>query len=341
MSSLKKYADGRLYTCKPDPKTGIYYIHWTTPDRRSKRKTTGARSLREAQPFFDEWCALIGSAAETKGKRRLTCAEIWFLKYSDDDERVKYAWANLKPHFGHLKPRDITQEVEDAYKAKRKVAPSTLRLELSLIRSTWAHAVKLHRLDANEVPVLKPLPAPSPPRERVLSEDEIERLFAAAEKPGRERVRLFLHLALNTAARRTAIQELTWEQVDFGVGVIHYLKPGQAQSRKRRASVPMSDALREVLEEASTRRTGTIVIGAGGRINEAVNAVARDAGVPGVTPHVMRHTAATIMARNGVSLWVIAQILGNTLEQVEKTYAKWQPGRHLDAVNVISQRRVA
>lgn len=44
MSSLKKYADGRLYTCKPDPKTGIYYIHWTTPDRRSKRKTTGARA---------------------------------------------------------------------------------------------------------------------------------------------------------------------------------------------------------------------------------------------------------------------------------------------------------
>jgi integrase len=55
----------------------------------------------------------------------------------------------------------------------------------------------------------------------------------------------------------------------------------------------------------------------------------------------MRHTAATIMARNGVSLWVIAQILGNTLEQVEKNYAKWQPGRHLDAVNLITHRRVA
>jgi len=341
MSSLKKYADGRLYTCKPDPDTGIFYIHWTTPERRSKRKTTGARSLREAQAFFDEWCALIAAEASTKGKRRLTCEEIWALKYDDDEERVRYAWANLKPHFGHLKPREVTQEVEDAYKAKRKVAPSTIRLELSLLRSTWNHAAKIRRLDPMDIPVLDPLPAPSPPRERVLSEEEIERLFAAAEKPGRDRVRLFLHIALNAAARRTAIQELTWEQIDFGVGVIHFLKPGQRQSRKRRASVPMSHALREVLEDASTRRASSFVIGAGGRINEAVNAVARDAGVDGVTPHVMRHTAATIMARNGVSLWVIAQILGNTLEQVEKVYAKWQPGRHLDAVNVISQRRVA
>jgi len=341
MSSLKKFADGRLYTCKPDPETGIYYIHWTTPERRSKRKTTGARSLREAQSFFDEWCALIVSQGETKGRKRLTCAEIWSLKYDEDEERVKYAWANLKPHFGHLKPRDVTQEIEDAYKLKRSVAPSTIRLELSLLRATWNHAVKLRRLDPNDIPVLAPLPAPSPPRERVLSEDEIERLFAAADKPGRDRVRLFLHLALNTAARRTAIQELTWEQVDFSVGVIHYLKPGQVQSRKRRASVPMSDALRAVLTEASLRRKGIFVIGAGARVNEAVNAVARDAGVEHVSPHVMRHTAATIMARNGVSLWVIAQILGNTLEQVEKNYAKWQPGRHLDAVNLITHRRVA
>ena len=338
MSSLKKYADGRVYECRPDPATGIYYIHWTE-ERRSKRKTTGTRSLREAQAFFDEWCRLLEQPAPVR--RRLTCADIWALKYDDDMERVRYAWANLKPHFGHLRPDQVTQEIEDAYKAKRAVAPSTLRLELSLLRSTWNHAVRIRRLKLEDVPVLAPLPEPSPPRERVLSEDEIDRLFAAAEKPGRERVRLFLHIALNAPARRTAIQELTWEQVDFGVGVIHFLKPGQRQSRKRRASVPMSDALRAVLEDASTRRTGSLVIGAGGRINEAVNNVARAAGVEGVTPHVLRHTAATIMARNGVALWVIAQVLGNTVEQVEKVYAKWQPGRHLDAVNLISHRRVA
>ena len=189
--------------------------------------------------------------------------------------------------------------------------------------------MKQKLLNANALHVLDPLPPSSPPRSRVLSEAEIDRLFKAADHPQRERVRLFLWLALHTAARRTAIQELRWDQVDFDIDVIHYLPDGAVQSRKRKASVPISETLKPVLEEAWTRRISntSLVIGSGGKINEPLRLVAEKAGVKGVTPHVMRHTAATIMARSGVSIWVIAQVLGNTVEQVEKVYAKWPSQR--------------
>lgn len=337
MPNLVRYAKGATYECRPEDKTGIYYIHWSAGGR-SKRKTTGTRDVREAQAFFDEWCDLT----ETTGVAapRYTCAELFAMRYGIDGGRAKYAWANLKPIFGHLEPKSVTQELEDRYVRDRGVAQSTIRFELAVLRAVWNFGVAKRLIKLEDTPVLKPLPPKSPPRERWLTDEEIDKVLAAAEQIGRERVRMFVWLALHTGARRTAICELRWPQVDFKVGVIHYLPPGAQQTRKRKASVPMSDALRGVLKEAYDRRThdDALVIGSGGKINNSIGLLGTAAGVAGLTPHVFRHTAGTVMARNGVALWVIAKILGNTVDEVEKTYAKWVPGLHAEAVNLMRGR---
>jgi len=334
MPNLVRYARGATYECRPEEKTGIYYIHWSAGGR-SKRKTTGTRDVREAQAFFDEWCDLT----ETTGVAapRYTCDELFVMRYGADGGRAKYAWANLKPIFGHLEPKSVTQELEDRYVRDRGVAQSTIRFELAVLRAVWNFGVAKRLIKLEDTPVLKPLPPKSPPRERWLTDEEIDKVLAAAEQIGRERVRMFVWLALHTGARRTAICELRWPQVDFKVGVIHYLPPGAQQTRKRKASVPMSDALRGVLKEAYDRRThdDALVIGSGGKINNSIGLLGTAAGVAGLTPHVFRHTAGTVMARNGVALWVIAKILGNTVDEVEKTYAKWVPGLHAEAVNLM------
>ncbi len=336
MPNLSRYANGTTYECRPEPKTGIYYIHWSEGGR-SKRKTTGTRDVREAQAFFDEWCDLSGSVDAAP---RYTCDELFHMRYTKADERAMSAWANLKPWFGAKEPREVSQELVDRYSTARGVAPSTLRYELSVLRTAWNSAVKQRLIRLEDTPVLAPLPPASPPRERWLTDVEIDKVLAAAEQPGLERVRMFSWLALHTGARRTAICELRWPQVDFEVGVIHYLPPGAQQTRKRRASVPVSDALRAVLWAAYEARQhdNALVIGTGGKINEPIRRLGKLAGVSGLTPHVFRHTAGTVMARNGVPLWVIAKILGNTVEEVEKTYAKWVPGLHTDAVNIIGRR---
>ena len=56
----------------------------------------------------------------------------------------------------------------------------------------------------------------------------------------------------------------------------------------------------------------------------------------GISPHVMRHTAATHMARRGVPLWTIAKVLDNTIAMVEKVYAKHSPDDLREAVDTIS-----
>ena len=65
-------------------------------------------------------------------------------------------------------------------------------------------------------------------------------------------------------------------------------------------------------------------------------AAATRAGLSAVTPHVLRHTAATWMAIAGVPLQEIARFLGNSLAMVEKVYAKHSPDYLRRAADALS-----
>lgn len=49
-------------------------------------------------------------------------------------------------------------------------------------------------------------------------------------------------------------------------------------------------------------------------------------GVPWVTPHIMRHTFASLLASAGVSIYKIAQWLGDDVRVAQRHYAKLSPG---------------
>jgi len=47
--------------------------------------------------------------------------------------------------------------------------------------------------------------------------------------------------------------------------------------------------------------------------------------VPWVTPHIMRHTFASLLASAGVSIYKIAKWLGDDVRTVQRHYAKLLP----------------
>lgn len=328
---------------------GFFYIHWSE-GRRSRRQSTHARDLTPAKAFFAAW--LVTGDGRQKTAIGPTCAELWALYRRDHvgekcstTERHDSAWRALAPRFGKMKPVEVTRETIREHLASRRPAkPSSIFVELSLLAASWNYGIKRKAIAPEDVPTLDDLdiPAAPPPRTRWLRQPEVEALFAAAvairQKRGETRllrVERFMWLALETAARRNAILELKWDQVDFETRVVHLNPDGRVQTSKRRASVPISNALLAVLQRAYRERISDFVLDHDSRLHDALNAVADAADVQGVTPHVFRHTAATWMARQGVPLWKIAKILGNTVEQVERTYAKHAPDDLRDAVNLI------
>jgi len=351
---------------KPDSK-GVYYAHWSE-DRRSQRKSMGTRERDEAETRFAHWLILRNNRPDGDATV-YSVADCWLVYSAKHLGKTVTAhgmtrtWElHLQPHFGALAVTEVTQTAVDAYEMKRttgklgrRVKPQTVRKELAQLVAMLNFCADPRRKMFSATVLEKwNLPPNGEARDRWLRMDEMQRLLSAAARMRRgdalSRGERFLWIALETAARKEAILDLTWDRVDFQTNTIHFDVPGRVKTKKRRAAVSISRALRPVLERAYRERENGLVMSNKGSIWATVQWIAIEAGfsdqerpargqkpkATGISPHVLRHTAATHMARNGVSLFTISKILGNTYQVVEKVYAKWCPDDPTRTVDHIS-----
>lgn len=100
---------------------------------------------------------------------------------------------------------------------------------------------------------------------------------------------------------------------------------------KERATPPVNETRRAALVAAREAAiSDPVVEWAGGRvgsIKKGVAAAAKKAGLEGVSPHVLRHTAAVHMAEAGRPMAEIAQMLGHSDSRTtERIHARSSPG---------------
>lgn len=338
-------------------KYDVWEIRWSE-DRRSMRKSTNCEK--------DDRAGAEGALATFLQDRVKPAGTVMTVGQALDDyvrehvdqgpvvdkERQHDIANNLRPFFGAKACRDITPADSFAYQSKRRAgavgarrakSDGTLRRELNMLVAAMNHAVRARRLPAIDLPYV-PLPAAPGAKDVWLTEDEARQLLAtAAAEPCRGS--LFIQIALATAARRRSIETLTWGQVDLAAGRIRFNPPGRRQTAKRRVAVPISDALLPALQDAYAARRSDLVLGTDRSITKRLEAVCarahRATGNPRflqVTPHVLRHTWATLAARAGVSMFEIAGVLGDSLATVQKNYLHHSPEHLRGAVNFMSEK---
>lgn len=266
-----------------------------------------------------------------------TCADVWAAYIADsravDKARLVDAWKALSPHFGHLRPDQVTrQRCRDycAARAGQGRQVGTIRKELTVLRAAVNWSAKDHG-------AVFELPSPPAPKCRWLTRDEFTRLLDAAETP---HLRLFLHLAIGTAARKEAILQLRWSRTVGGAGWVDLdagtVCLGWKENGKKRATVPLTRSLRAALLEArQVARTEHVIEfddAPVASIKRSFATACRRAGLTDVTPHTLRHTAAVWMAAANVDMARIAQYLGHTDSRItERVYARFAPGHLADA----------
>jgi integrase len=248
---------------------------------------------------------------------------------------LRGSWKQAKATFGHLRPDQITRDLCRAYRDQRYRAgrkPNTVRKELEVVRA----ALNFHKKGESAV---FELPSPPPPKERYLSRQEARALLKGARKF--PHVRAFIALSLATGARQSALLELTWDRVDFARKRIS-LALGDAgdESRKRRATVPMNKRALRYLRVLNEAKTCNHVIEWGGHrvlsVKKGFKAACDRAGLENITPHILRHTAASWMAESGVDMFRISRYLGHSDTKVtERRYAKLHPDFLSDAAEAL------
>ncbi|HEX6623758.1 MAG TPA: site-specific integrase [Pyrinomonadaceae bacterium] len=173
-------------------------------------------------------------------------------------------------------------------------------------------------IDANPCRKVRPLPMDDR-RTRYLSADEEKALLTALA--GQEWLRAVVVAALHTGMRRGELFNLRWFDVDIGRGMIHVRHTKNGRDR----TVPINRTVREVLEHQAkasayvfpSPKTGARLVDIKRSFKQACTAAA----LVDFRFHDLRHTAATRLADAGVSVVVIAEVLGHSDIRMTKRYA--------------------
>jgi integrase len=230
----------------------------------------------------------------------------------------------------------------ETYINKRDRAPGTMRRQLGVLQAAINRAHKRGRLTRS---VAIELPSVPPSKERWLTRDEAAALLRASRFDHKARLYmpLFILLGLYTGRRKEAILSLRWSQVDLKANRIDFELEGRSRTKKQRGKVPIPPALLPHLRRA--RRRGSDlgpVLHINGRpianIKKGFAAACRRAGLEGVTPHTLKHTAATWLMQNGVSLTVASEYLATTEATLRRIYWHHHPDYMAEAAEAIGRR---
>lgn len=331
---------------------GVYEIRWTE-NHRSKRISTNTSDASHAQVAFARW--LLSRDEE---KRRDTDPHVGDIldqyirehvrEKVVDQDRQEDCCAVLAKGLGDMRPKELTAEVIAKYKLDRmaglvngrKVGNGTLRRELNVLMAAINHARKQRRIPADSVPYVQ-MPPPPPPKDIWLTEDELSKLLEQANDAS-DAVRMFTHIAAHTASRKNAVMRLTWDRISFDHGTIDFQNDGGPRTNKRRVQVPMTSGLAVMLSAEYERqgrpplsRRVINLVSIDRPFKDLVNKVAditENEKFRKVTPHTLRHTWATLAAKNRVPIFEIAGVLGDTVQTVQRVYAKHHPDHLRGAV---------
>jgi len=311
-------------------KWAVIWIENSQTRRASLYASVGEISRENADILFKQWVANESASQVTETVTVGVCLEAYFKAKGD---RVAYLSHLVKYFRSHL-PEHVNQALVDKYVATRVGrSPSTLNSEINCMKTAlrWAKNQKILKGD---VPYFQ-APPPSPPREVWKTKEQIALLLKEMKAP---HLRLATLLMRYTGARVGAVCSLPWDRVTDSH--IDYNDPTIPRTRKRRAFVPIHPELLPALQEARQGALTPFVIEYGGHkvegIKKGFRRAARMAGMPEVTPHVVRHSVATWMAMAGRSYKEIADFLAISEKMVEKVYAKHTPGYLAEAVKSIS-----
>jgi integrase len=157
------------------------------------------------------------------------------------------------------------------------------------------------------------------------------------EKRPLRHIARFILIGLYTGTRAGAIasaspvQALGNSYVDLQRGIFYRLAQGHIQTKKRQTPVPLPPRLlvhmrrwwdRKLIKRHFVEFNGEAVAS----VKTGFRRAALLAGLSGnVTPHTLRHTAATWLMQSGTDRWQAAGYLGMSVEMLEKVYGHHHP----------------
>lgn len=339
--------------------SGSYYIQF---NYRGKTYVKSARTTnrRAAERMERDWRAEIHAREELGELQRIKVVDALaaYVNEKSNTGSSRYAENNTKI-LNTLFPTDLYfDEVKDwhlvRFKAKREgdgISPQTIKHNFQSLRSAWqwakdnGYSVKpleypkiklrkhrlrylsleeenclLHQLDPQREMRHRPAYENRPEKERRQSQDMYDLVV----------------LLLDTGARYSEIANIEWTRIDLDLRVIHLWRP----KVRNESIIYMTSRVYDIFSRRHESRAFDHVFtnasgGPRGYAGKGIRSAIQRAGLKDFTIHDLRHTCASRLIQNGLSLYEVSQILGHTDIQTTQRYA------HLEKTDVSKRARDA
>jgi len=223
-------------------------------------------------------------------------------------------WLNSRR--GHLpEPDAVNRELVMQWTVKLAgLASATVCRKISALSTFFGFLVDLGELDANPARRI-PLPKPAGRIPSAISEDEAQQLIGAANSPFE---RAILLLMLTAGLRRSEVGSIRLEDVDLENQAL--LVHGKGAKQRMVPLMPQTaEAIRAYLPTRPESDQPYLFLSPQGRrlandfLNRALRRILARSGLgKRITPHMLRHTFATHLVRNGVDVRTVQELLGHS-----------------------------
>lgn len=309
-------------------KSGVYYSITSINGKRVWR-SLGTKNRKEAYRKF-----LAESKHEAKKPKSLSLADA-------QDQYLEYVRTNFSPKtvgiyqnvfkifnrfIGEMDLPDISTRDVDMYKAERikNVSANTVNHDLRSLKAFFNRLLIWKLVDSNPCNGIKTIRVVDTIRP-YLSKENLTKLLAHTK--GTQLHDIIL-LAAMTGLRRGELLALSWEDVDLKQGtlLVHSTIGHTTKGGKIRL-IPMNTTLKELFEKMP-KTEGVIFTGERGgwkkgdfiarRFKKACADCELDSKLHF---HSLRHTFASLLVKEGVSLYHVQRLLGHSSSRVTEIYA--------------------
>jgi integrase len=330
-----------------------YWISYRLPSGKQKQEPSGT-SIEDARTADGKKKGQKkeGRLFDIRADATMTFGELakWYLalekvKALASHWVIELSLRKFNDEFGEMVVSKITPADLENYQTKRLKAgkaPATVDHEIGKTRTMITKAFDNGLVSGETLrtfkKVKKTLKKGSDVRDRILAQDEFDRICQKSER----HIRGIVTMAYYTGMRRGEILGLTWDKVDMKGRFIN-LDAADTKDREKR-SIPICDELYKMLKAMPRDiRDNHVFLFRGQTVSDirtGLRKACKKAGIPygrdvkgGFILHDCRHTFNTNMRRAGVAESVIMAITGHSTREMFDRYNVIDKIDKVEAVN--------
>lgn len=259
---------------------------------------------------------------------------------------------HLVPGLGHYRLLRLGPAVIEGFIKRQQavgLSPATIRMHLAVLTTTLNRALRQRLLTQNPMAFVD-LPEPDPSSASTWDSEAV-RLFLGAA--ARSRFHALFILSVATGLRSCEVRALREE--DYDPPHLHiqrkvrrvrgaWMFDNYLKTKAGERTITLPPFARTALGEVMTGRGGLLFQSPTGEplhaqvVQEELDRVAKQAGIPRLRFHGLRHSVATVLANASVAPQVIQRRLGHSRIGVTMDlYAHKTPGQDAPAAEVLEQ----